>query len=95
MDEIDRDLAGAGSFMRSHGVTIDVHGMLIRLSPKEAPVNENTMPRTARQKAVFDTPTEATCYRNYAEGARCGRAKKHEGPCSQVSRWVTAAHSQD
>jgi hypothetical protein len=38
---------------------------------------------------VFDPPTEATCYLNYAEGARCGRVKGHKPPCSQVSRWVT------
>jgi hypothetical protein len=38
--------------------------------------------------AVFDPPTENTCWRNYDEGARCGRPKGHEGQCSQVSRWV-------
>lgn len=40
--------------------------------------------------AVFDAPTEDTCYLNYDEGARCGRPKGHEARCSQVSRWVTA-----
>lgn len=38
--------------------------------------------------AVFDPPTETTGWRNYAEGARCGRPKGHDGSCSQVSRWV-------
>ena len=38
---------------------------------------------------MFDPPTEETCWTNYAEGARCGRPKKHDGRCSQVSRWVT------
>jgi hypothetical protein len=46
------------------------------------------LPPVKRLRAVFDPPTEETCCLNYAEGARCGRLKKHEGPCSQVSRWV-------
>lgn len=45
-------------------------------------------PASRRLIAVFDPPTEETCYRNYAEGARCGRPKNHDGHCSQVSRWV-------
>jgi hypothetical protein len=50
-------------------------------------VNDNLV--SGRLIAVFDPPAEETCYINYAEGARCGRPKKHDGPCSQVSRWVT------
>lgn len=40
----------------------------------------------SRLRAVFDPPTGETCYSNYAEGARCGLPKKHEGPCSQIFR---------
>jgi len=46
------------------------------------------MDDSKRVVAVFDPPTSGTCWRNYDEGARCGRPKGHEGACSQVSRWV-------
>jgi hypothetical protein len=46
------------------------------------------------KRALFDKPTDATCNRNYAEGARCGRLKGHEGACSQVSRWVSVDDHQ-
>lgn len=53
----------------------------------EETVGEESPART-RATAVFARPTDETCYRNYAEGARCGRVKNHNGLCSQVSRWA-------
>lgn len=67
----------------------EAHSMTVCLLPKQ--LISITRPEGVvmpRLKAVFEAPTETTCYLNYAEGARCGRLKRHEGPCSQVSRWV-------